>query len=1149
MKKFRVWAVVATFALLLTVFSAGKIFAVADETKAEDEMMVDGLAWNADVTTLSSDPLKMDGIVAKEVIIEGGNTGVVRINGGNIDKVTVKAPEVPEFGFKEIVELIAAGVPVNEVVEMYQNNQKLKDDATALKPTVKVVGGAEIDELIVSGSAVLDLAGGDVEAVTVKAAADTGRMLVTIKNYDGKLNVDQVPNTDGTNNIVNVELKNTQLAELNVDGEKKCVFHIGGDNKSDVAAMVVEGSSDVVTMVDTAEVKVAESAEKSSVRIYSDVKDLVVEADNSNLYVAASAVVTNAKVTGDNTTVGFNGRVDNSEVTGSGSQVVYQAPPTATPSPTPSPKPVGTVIGNENNTTGWWTAHSETIKVEEGETEKLTFWNFTGGVENWHNFLVVLQNVGDAHAPADNAAYAEYGVFRADNWGWKGALNPVDHNDQLKWVLESQWNWDTFKTDMNGAKVDLEVTNNGDTADIVANITTEAGKKYFQNYKNIAIDGDLYFCLTVEGGHLIIPKADAPVEPEQPVEPEEPVVTPEAKPEITLEPIPEEFVATGNVLGAADNTTPWWSVFTTTLKVEEGTAARLYFQNYGGAAAYNNFAVILQNAADGAETVTEYAVVRADNYGWLYTQNTFDHLEALGWKLESNWNWDTFVAEMKDATVVLDIVNYGKTADVLATITTATGEVRYQKYLDIAVDGDLYYRLCVDGAHIEFLEPAPVRPEAPELVVLPKAADCSAAITEIVEDVTENDEQCITLKYEDGAEETHIMTWDEEKEEYFVTYHVEYADGSDLNGTYAVADMPEEMPKVGDVPYPKEDENVVGTEDGKTAWWGAHSETFKVEEGTSKTVVFKNYGGALNWNNFVVVLQNVADVHAWTETNGYKEYAVLRADNCGWGWFNGTWCHDIDANLPNLPTTDKVGKTCNWNWDAFCANLNGATVELTVSNYGETVDVLAKATTAAGESYFQKYAGVNVDGDVYFCLTVDGCYLTVEEVKDAVKVEIPTSEDIIIGAEDFSTGFFGDFSDVVIVAKGKTETVTFKNYNNGGENWKNFLVVLNNVALDKEYAVLRADNAGWCGDLQTWEEYAELGWNVESNWNWPTFMSDLNGATVTVSVTNNGATADVVADVITANGTTYYQKYSNVAITDGDLSFRLSVEAAYLVIE
>ena len=1144
MKKFRVWAVVATFALLLTVFSAGKIFAVADETKAEDEMMVDGLAWNADVTTVSTEPMKVDGVVAKEVIVEGGNTGVVRINGGNIDRVTVKAPEVPEFGFKEIVELIAAGVPVNEVVEMYQNNQKLKTDATALKPTVRVVGGAEIDELVVSGSAILDLAGGDVEEVTIKAAADTGRMLVTIKNYNGKVNVNQVPNTDGTNNIVNVELKNSQLAELNVDGDKKCIFHIGGDNKSDVAAMVVEGSSDVVTMVDTTDVKVAESAEKSSVRIYSDVENLVVEADNSNLYVAASSVVTNATVTGDNTTVGFNGRVDNSEVTGQGSQVVYQAPPTATPIPTPSPKPTGDIIGNENNTTGWWTAHSNTVKVEEGETEKLTFYNFTGGGENWHNFLVILQNVGDAHAPADNAAYAEYGVFRADNYGWKGALNSAANASELGWKLESQWNWDTFKSDMNGAKVDLEVTNNGDTADIVANITTEAGKKYFQNYKNIAIDGDLYFCLTVEGGHLIIPKADAPVEPEQPVEPEEPVVTPEAKPEITLEPIPEKFVATGNVLGKEDNTTPWWTEFTKTVKVEEGTAARVYFQNYGGAAAFNNFAVILQNAADGAETVTEYAVVRADNYGWLYAQNTFDHLEALGWKLESNWNWDTFVAEMKDATVVLDIVNYGKTADVLATITTATGEARYQKYLDIAVDGDLYYRLCVDGAHIEFLEPAPVRPEAPELVVLPKAEDCSAAITEIVEDVTENDEQCITLKYKDGAEETHIMTWDEEKEEYFVTYHVEYADGSDLNGTYAVADMPEEMPKVGDVPYPKEDENVVGTEDGKTAWWGAHSETFKVEEGTSKTVVFKNYGGALNWNNFVVVLQNVADAHSAVDNAAYKEYAVLRADNCGWGWFNGTWCHDIDT--PVIPVTCKA---CNWDWNNFAADMSEATEELTVTNYGKTADVVANVTTAAGATYFQKYTGITVDSDLYYCLTVDNCYLVIEEVKDAVEVEIPeTPAKVVIGAEDFSTGWWGAHSDAVVVKSGKTETVTFKNYNNGGENWKNFVIVLNNEAGNKEYGVMRADNAGWCGELQTWEEYEQLGWTLESNWNWTTFMSDLNGATVAVSVTNNGTTADVVANVTTASGATYYQKYLGVAI-DGDLSFHMTVENAYLVFE
>jgi len=1139
MKKFRLWAVVATIALFLTVFSAGSIFAVADETKeTEEELMVDGLPWNADVVTETDEPLRFENITAKEVIVEGDNAGVVRINGGDIDRVTVKAAEIPEFGFKEIVELIAAGVPVGDVMEMYKENLQLKADSSSIRPTVKVVGGAEIDELVLSGGAVVDVSTGYVDKISVKPAVDSGRVIVTIKNYDGQVDVVQTPNTDGSNNILNIELKNSNLTEVNVDGDKKCVFHIGGDNKSYIEAMVVEGSSDVITMVDTTEVKVAEDVEKASVRIYSDVENLVVDADNSYLYVAASSVVTNATVNGDNTTVGFNGRVDNSEITGTGSKVVYQAPPTATPSPTPSPKPQGIVIGNEDNSTGWWTAHSETVKVAEGESKKVTFYNFTNGVENWFNFLVVLQNVADAHGTADNATYAEYAVLRTDNYGWKGALNPHANNDQLKWVLESNWNWDTFKTDINGAKVDLEVTNNGATADVVAKITTEKGKSYYQNYKNIAIDGELHFCLTVEQGHLIITNMPGE-EPETPVEPEEPVVTPEPTPVIELEPIPEAFEKTGEVLGATDYSTAWWTTWTGTTKIDVGTAARVYFQNHGGAANWNNFAVILQNAADGAAEITEYAVTRADNYGWLYAQNTGAHLAALGWTLESNWNWDTFATEMKDATVVLDIVNYGKTADILATITTATGEARYQNFRGIAVNGDLYYRLTVDGAYIEFLEPAteaPSEPETPSEPEDPKEPEAHEHVwvkKEIPATCTESGKTWEECECEAVQKETVLEALGHGE----LVYKVVVEATVEKEGKYEEScPVCKEVVKTGTIDKLEapetSDPNVIGAKDFSTAFRAVHSENFKVEAGTSKTVVFKNYNkeGAANWNNFSVVLHNDGG-------DAYKEYAVLRADNYGWNDAGNT-----GANLKNLGWV----LVSNWNWTIYRDILNGATVELTVTNFGSTATVVANVTAANGATYYQKFGNIAVDGDLYYCLSVDSCYLVMEEVKDATQIPstTPGTTGERIGEADCSTAFFGKSSELVKVEAGKTATVTFRNYTLGEANYQNFCVSLKNGD-GAEQAFVRADNWGWLNGDNT-KAIADA--NKACNWNWDIFKTDINGALVELEITNNGTTADVVANVTSIDGVKYYQKFTGLAIA-GDLYYQLTVDHACLVLE
>lgn len=160
----------------------------------------------------------------------------------------------------------------------------------------------------------------------------------------------------------------------------------------------------------------------------------------------------------------------------------------------------GTAVGAEDFTTGFWGAHSETWAVASGETVSKTFINWHGAeAMNWNNFVVILQNVADAHSADDNADYVEYGVVRSDNYGWKGGLNTLDHLDELGWILECNWDWANFVPNMQGATVTVSVTNNGDTADVVCDVTTAEGATYQQSYKNIAVDGDLYFCLTVDG--------------------------------------------------------------------------------------------------------------------------------------------------------------------------------------------------------------------------------------------------------------------------------------------------------------------------------------------------------------------------------------------------------------------------------------------------------------------------------------------------------------------------------------------------------------------------------------------------------------------------------------------------------------------------
>ena len=153
-------------------------------------------------------------------------------------------------------------------------------------------------------------------------------------------------------------------------------------------------------------------------------------------------------------------------------------------------------------------------------------------------------------------------------------------------------------------------------------------------------------------------------------------------------------------------------------------------------------------------------------------------------------------------------------------------------------------------------------------------------------------------------------------------------------------------------------DTVIGADDNSTGWWGAHSEMINVPVGKTVSTRFKNYtSGANNWNNFVVVLTRADN----------SEYAVVRADNFGWGA-----CYDGNANL--------VLSGGQADWGAWLAAMDEAWVTVSVTNNGGSVDVKAVMLGNDGEEYFQSYEGISPtdDDDVYFRFTVDGCHLVFE---------------------------------------------------------------------------------------------------------------------------------------------------------------------------
>lgn len=154
-------------------------------------------------------------------------------------------------------------------------------------------------------------------------------------------------------------------------------------------------------------------------------------------------------------------------------------------------------VGATDNSTGWWGAHSDDFKVESGKTKAISFTNYTSGAGVFNNFVVILRNA---------AKNKEYSVVRADNYGWDANTdnNPDGKGYEACIHNSTHGNSASWLTDMNGAKVTVFVTNNGNgTADVLA--VMKGNKAVYTQYYlgiNDVNANDLYFALTVDKCHL-----------------------------------------------------------------------------------------------------------------------------------------------------------------------------------------------------------------------------------------------------------------------------------------------------------------------------------------------------------------------------------------------------------------------------------------------------------------------------------------------------------------------------------------------------------------------------------------------------------------------------------------------------------------------
>ena len=586
-------------------------------------------------------------------------------------------------------------------------------------------------------------------------------------------------------------------------------------------------------------------------------------------------------------------------------------------------------------------------------------------------------------------------------------------------------------------------------------------------------------------------------------------------------------------IGATDFSTGWWSTWSKYYVIPEATKWIAQFTlniNPSAPNTYKNFAMIISNDEDrGAANYKEYGAIRFDNQP-SGNSEWGDYIDRG--LIESNLTFETDTDEGVQklggkVTLTLDRTEGG----MIVKMTNGTVTKTYKQTSALAnlnadqSNTNIRVFLCPEGSYIDWistnLEPIggctsaeDKQPLSMELTGVPSEVLVGTELNEAMANVTAvvTFEQGVTANVtaEDLQFEAIPNMTDLGQKTLVVLYNKTFkgvnADKPIMaSKTFNVVKELSAFTQTVVVPNPL----ILGAEDNSTGFWGAHTDNIKIAPKETKVTTFTNYSScANNWNNFCIVLCKADN----------SEYAVVRADNYGWG----------DCYASCTPVMEE-GR----NFDEWRPAMDGAKVTTYVTNNGDgTLDIKAIMVGNDGKTYTQEYKGMKgIDADnLYFRFTVDGCHLVFDNT---------------VGATDNSTVFWGAHSPNIQVIGHQVSTITFTNYSSCANNWNNFVIVLCSADGSKEYAVVRADNFGW-GD-----GYAACTPAMEADRNWDEWRPAMNGAKCTAKITNNGdGTADIAVEMVGTNGKTYTQTYTGINTVDPDnFYFNFTVDGSHLVFE
>lgn len=275
----------------------------------------------------------------------------------------------------------------------------------------------------------------------------------------------------------------------------------------------------------------------------------------------------------------------------------------------------------------------------------------------------------------------------------------------------------------------------------------------------------------------------------------------------------------------------------------------------------------------------------------------------------------------------------------------------------------------------------------------------------------------------------------------------------------------------------------------------------------------------------------------------------------GWLSYNGVDGEYEDNNPSGYKT--EILSAGEWHYVALLIRSNGYAVfvdgekmiDKEVTSFDFTKIVQSMAT--APYLYLGYGSGVEPGEWLVDDLTIYRNQITDSQIKVPSEGggEVDDKKYIIVGSEDYSSGWWSVFSDLVKMKGDQTTHYGFYNHTNGNANWNNWVLVLTN-GKDRgetgyaEHFVLRADGYGW-GD----GSYA--GDNIAHNFNFSdgSFTTDMKGAYVDLTVKRADKRIDVKAVVTATSGTVYTYTFFYEGDLGDTVGTFLTCEGAYLKID